>query len=202
MLAAERCQLCRELGVLVSECCELGLCSAFSCSSAALARLASSGCAAARRAFDDCLAPLTGEATAIAQDATLPKKRQRGLSLRKEIERLRAKRDDLEAQLQVLQSQRALTPTASAWAARAQRQAVAAQHAMHEHARLQELLREQLRLVATLERAFARKSTACNFPCVASWKLAKLGPSGRREDMLRLTQLQYDKLETEWIRRG
>ncbi|EQC28190.1 hypothetical protein SDRG_14014 [Saprolegnia diclina VS20] len=162
--------------------------------------------------FNDVLRTLqTGDANETTTDASSPdhdapaprtKKRQR-TSLRDEILHLRAKHDALTAQLDALVAKSAAVSTASSpsfWAGRAKNQAVAAQETLHENARLQELLRDQLRTIATLQRAFARKPKLCDFPCVAPWKMASLGTTGRREAKAKLLQHQRTQLETEWIR--
>ncbi|KDO24900.1 hypothetical protein SPRG_09544 [Saprolegnia parasitica CBS 223.65] len=142
------------------------------------------------------------DAATLPDQSMRPAKRRR-TSLRDEVLHLRAKHDALTAQLDALTANAsAMTTPSSIWADRAKDQAVAAQLALHENARLQELVRDQLKTIAALQRAFARKPKLCDFPCLASWKLATLGTSGRREAKAKLMQHQYELLATEWIRHG
>ncbi|KDO15961.1 hypothetical protein SPRG_18501, partial [Saprolegnia parasitica CBS 223.65] len=90
----------------------------------------------------------------------------------------------------------------SIWANRAKDQAIVAQQALHENARLQALLHDQLKTIATVQRALARTPNLCDFACVAPWRMATLGTTGRHEAKAKLLQHEYDKLETEWIRHG
>ncbi|OQR89214.1 hypothetical protein ACHHYP_06416 [Achlya hypogyna] len=138
----------------------------------------------------------------INDDSNLPpaKKRAR-VSLRAEIAHLRCKHDVLSARLAALEALDPL-PVQSAWAERAKEQAVAAQVSLHENARLRDALQGQLRLIATLQRAFTRAPGISSFPSLAMWKFGALGHTKRHETMATIAANQRSQLATEWIRQN
>ncbi|KDO24902.1 hypothetical protein SPRG_09546 [Saprolegnia parasitica CBS 223.65] len=165
------------------------------------------------RFFDEWLASLqTGAAegpdhdtpaSSTSSDLDPPTKKRQRTSLRHEILHLRAKHLALTAQLQSLSAERAADPASySVWANRAKDQATSVQLARQENARLQEMVRDQLKFISSLQRVMAKKPKLCDFASVAPWEMATLGATGRREAKEKLMRHQYDKLETEWIRHG
>ncbi|OQS01236.1 ankyrin repeat-containing protein [Achlya hypogyna] len=131
--------------------------------------------------------------------AVPPAKKRARVSLRAEIEHLRCKHDVLAARLAALVALDPL-PVESAWAARAKEQAIAAQVACHENARLRDALQVQLRLIASLQRAFQRAPSISSFPSLATWKFAALGCTNRHEAMASIATNQRSQLTSEWIR--
>ncbi|KDO18098.1 hypothetical protein SPRG_16538 [Saprolegnia parasitica CBS 223.65] len=128
------------------------------------------------------------------------KKRRRSTIL-DELKYLRAKRDELSTQLEQLQAITSMVPIESKWASRAATQAQAAQQALHENAQLQGLLGDQMKLLATLQRAFARRPKLCTFSGMALWKRASLGPTNWHATLDRILDDHLGKLSTEYVRR-
>ncbi|ETV76364.1 hypothetical protein H257_09401 [Aphanomyces astaci] len=129
--------------------------------------------------------------------------RRNRVYMKDELEYLRAKHDELVAQIDALNA--AAVPPPSIWAQRAKDQAHEAQRVLQENARLKEALDEQIKVVAALHRIFSKKPRLAVFPSnssgdLAEWKLAKLGSSGRRDAMKRLLDHQFAAMESQWIR--
>ncbi|RHZ34564.1 hypothetical protein DYB31_000328 [Aphanomyces astaci] len=129
--------------------------------------------------------------------------RRNRVYMKDELEYLRAKHDELVAQIDALNA--AAVPPPSIWAQRAKDQAHEAQRVLQENTRLKEALDEQIKVVAALHRIFSKKPRLAVFPSnssgdLAEWKLAKLGSSGRRDAMKRLLDHQFAAMESQWIR--
>ncbi|KDO17085.1 hypothetical protein SPRG_17497, partial [Saprolegnia parasitica CBS 223.65] len=149
------------------------------------------------------LVPTSGEAShdspSSLSSGSEAKKRRRPTAL-DELKYLRAKHDELSTQLEQLRAITSIVPVESQWASRAATQAQAAQQALHENAQLQGLLDDQMKLLATLQRAFTRRPKLCAYSAMASWKRASLGPTDRHATLARILDDHLGKLSTEYIR--
>ncbi|OQR89213.1 hypothetical protein ACHHYP_06415 [Achlya hypogyna] len=126
-----------------------------------------------------------------------PAKKRR---LKTEIEYLRATHDELLERLAEL-APRAMATSSSIWAQRATEQAHAAHRAMQENGQLKQALEEQLKLIEVLQRAFRKIPRLGAFPLTSeAWRNGKLGVDGRAQDAEALLDMQYSKLESQWIR--
>ncbi|OQR88451.1 hypothetical protein ACHHYP_06806 [Achlya hypogyna] len=124
---------------------------------------------------------------------------------KKELEYLRAKHDTLTRQLKRLQERQCSVDDAVLlpWKARAVEQAKSAQRALHENARLRELVEDQLSVIQALEKVLNKRPKLVQFPPPdVTWKQAILGTTNRLADLEQLMQHQLEKLECEWIRHG
>ncbi|ETV92421.1 hypothetical protein, variant 1 [Aphanomyces invadans] len=132
-----------------------------------------------------------------------PKRGKRNrVYMKDELEYLRAKHDELVAQVAAIKQ--AAVPRQSVWARRAKDQAEEAQRVLQENARLKEALDEQLKMVDALHRIFSKKPRLAVFPSssgdFAEWKAATLGSTGRRRALHRLLDHQFAAMESQWIR--
>ena len=87
-----------------------------------------------------------------------PKRRKRHrITLKQEIDALRAKETDLRATLDTLSKRAELPLNASVWETRAKDQVVAAQKTLQENTLLRNMLQEQLKTIHALERVLKKK---------------------------------------------
>ncbi|EQC35324.1 hypothetical protein, variant [Saprolegnia diclina VS20] len=132
--------------------------------------------------------------------------RKRRASPKEELAYLRVKHADLVAQYSALQS--AQPWEESSWKAKALAQAQNAQKARHENESLKTTLHESLKLLQALQHVLHKRPKLAHFPIRETdeendlWRRAILRTTQRHSDLERLMALQYDKLETEWIRHG
>ncbi|OQS08026.1 hypothetical protein THRCLA_00003, partial [Thraustotheca clavata] len=121
---------------------------------------------------------------------------------KEELQYLRAKQFELAKQLQQLKSNTQLLCTKDSWKTRAIDQAQQAHRSRQENSRLKKLVEEQLKVIQALERIVNKKPRLLSFPTSADslWKQAILGIHERDDQLERLAQYQYDRLDSEWIR--
>ncbi|KDO24892.1 hypothetical protein SPRG_09536 [Saprolegnia parasitica CBS 223.65] len=130
------------------------------------------------------------------------KKRARRERPKQEIEYLHAKHADLQRQLQLLQLLRAPPKALQPWQERAMRQAEAAQRTLQENSRLKNLVEDQLKVIHTLERILTKRPRLSTFGgSHIDGKHPVLGVANHEVDLEQLLQQQYDKMDSEWIRR-
>ncbi|OQS00228.1 hypothetical protein THRCLA_06125 [Thraustotheca clavata] len=136
--------------------------------------------------------------------ASVPTKRIR-TSPKEELEYLQSKHRYLISELRKLQAATAMT-TNDPWQKRAKSQAQAAQRAIQENTRLKAALEDQIKVIQALEKVFQKKprlteAAAEKIADLVPWRRSILGLHNREGDLEALLRYQYDKLDTEFIRR-
>ncbi|KDO21993.1 hypothetical protein SPRG_12852 [Saprolegnia parasitica CBS 223.65] len=133
------------------------------------------------------------------------KKRRAHDGPKEEIAYLLQKQLTLATQLVRLKQRAAMsiddTSDSASWQRRAVHQQHAVQRALHENARLRELLESQLKFVQALQRVLIKRPRLSLFPRRAAHD-AVVGLSDREASLEALFQAQYNKLETHWVRHG
>ncbi|KAF0697880.1 Aste57867_11463 [Aphanomyces stellatus] len=139
-------------------------------------------------------------------DAKPSKRKRQRTTLKHEIAYLRAKQDDLQAQLDILRTQALVLEPATVWELRAKDQMQAAQRAKQENAALRTMLQDQLKTAQALERVLKKKPRLEMTPDLSAeeWREWRLDadPARRRHAMCAITDHVYAKLESEFIKHG
>ncbi|KDO27953.1 hypothetical protein SPRG_20350 [Saprolegnia parasitica CBS 223.65] len=134
-----------------------------------------------------------------------PKRRKRHrITLKQEIDALRAKETDLRATLDMLSKRAELPLNASVWETRAKDQVVAAQKTLQENTFLRNMLQEQLKTINALERVLKKKPKLVLTPQFDhdEWRTWRLGVDSvaRDHSMRAILSHLHDRMESELIK--
>ncbi|OQR93890.1 hypothetical protein ACHHYP_02132 [Achlya hypogyna] len=131
------------------------------------------------------------------------KRRAHG-SPKDELEYLRSKQAELADELMQLQACRSVAMNDDApWKQRALTQAQLAQRALLENTQLKAALEDQIKTAQALERLLVKRPRLSVFPASGGNSCqAILRTTNREVDLEALFVQQYERLETEWVRRG
>ncbi|OQS01883.1 hypothetical protein THRCLA_05675, partial [Thraustotheca clavata] len=128
-----------------------------------------------------------------------PKPRTR-VTPRAQLNKLQCKRQELQRRLDYLNDRHKQQLSGNVWKAQAATQAIMISKAKAENKRLKRLVKEQQKLMHTLEllcQKHERLPTLSTINLV--WTQPILGVSNRESTLETLLQLQYERLDGEWI---